>query len=135
MSDWRTRYGTLGYRGHVLTKTRRYSTTFGALRRARQTWRRTPIAARNNGEAIRQAGEDEDPDGDQADIVIERSWRFAGAGYFDTDTAARALASAVLAREGRWPARSHTASFTSWAPIPRRVGPVGQGPSEAQPCP
>ena len=24
------RYGTLGYRGHVLTKTRRYSTTFGA---------------------------------------------------------------------------------------------------------
>ena len=94
------RYGTLGYRGHVLTKTRRYSTTFGALRRARQTWRRTPLADRNN-EAIRRAGEDEDPDGDQADIVIERNWRFAGAGYFDTDTAARALASAVLAREHR----------------------------------
>jgi len=95
------RYGTLGYRGHVLTKTRRYSTTFGALRRARQAWRRTPIAARNSGEVIRQAGEDEDPDGDLADIVIERNWRFAGAGYFDTETAARALASAVLAREHR----------------------------------
>jgi len=36
------RYGTLGYRGHVLTKTRRYSTTFRQLRRARQDWRRQP---------------------------------------------------------------------------------------------
>jgi Replication initiator protein, pSAM2 len=95
------RYGTLGYRGHVLTKTRRYSTTFGALRRARQAWRRTPFAARNTDETIRQAGADEDPDGDQADIVIERNWRFVGAGYFDTDTAARALAAACLAREHR----------------------------------
>ena len=33
------RYGTLGYRGHVMTKTRRYSTTFGALRQARAEWR------------------------------------------------------------------------------------------------
>jgi len=33
------RYGTLGYRGHVMTKTRRYSTTFGALRKARAEWR------------------------------------------------------------------------------------------------
>jgi len=95
------RYGTLGYRGHMLTKTRRYSTTFGALRRARQDWRRTPIASRNTDEAIRQAGLDDDVDGDQADIVVERSWRFAGAGYFDTDTAARALAAACLAREHR----------------------------------
>jgi hypothetical protein len=92
------RYGTLGYRGHVLTKTRRYSTTFGALRRARAAWRRAPFATRNDLEAIRQTGEDDDPDGDQAGIVIERSWRFVGAGYFDTDTAARALAAAALAR-------------------------------------
>jgi hypothetical protein len=95
------RYGTLGYRGHVLTKTRRYSTTFGALRRARQEWRRTPLAKRNGDEVIRQVGVDEDPDGEQADIMIERNWRFAGAGYFDTDTAARALAAACLAREHR----------------------------------
>src|SRR4030095_13690253 len=57
------RYGPLGSRGHVLTKTRRYSTTFGALRRARQAWRRTPIAARNSGEDIRQAGEAGEPGG------------------------------------------------------------------------
>jgi hypothetical protein len=92
------RYGTLGYRGHVMTKTRRYSTTFGALRRARSAWRRAPFATRNDPDAIRQAGEDDDPDGDQAGIVIVRNWRFVGAGYFDTDTAARALAAAALAR-------------------------------------
>ena len=95
------RYGTLGYRGHVLTKTRRYSTTFGALRRARQAWRRAPFATRNSDETIRQAGVDEDHDGDQADIVIERNWHFVGVGFFDTDTAARALAAAALAREHR----------------------------------
>jgi hypothetical protein len=92
------RYGTLGYRGHVLTKTRRYSTTFGALRRARAAWRqngRRPVSDAQAGEL----DADDDPDGDESDIVIERHWRFAGVGYFDTDTAARALASAAMARE------------------------------------
>ena len=31
---------TLGYRGHITTKSRRYSTTMGALRTARATWTR-----------------------------------------------------------------------------------------------
>jgi hypothetical protein len=93
------RYGTLGYRGHVLTKTRRYSTTFGALRRARQAWRQAPRATRD--ELVREAGAGDDPDGDAADIVVERNWRFAGSGYFDLDTAARAMASAAMAREHR----------------------------------
>ena len=31
---------TLGYRGHITTKSRRYSTTMGALRAARTTWTR-----------------------------------------------------------------------------------------------
>jgi hypothetical protein len=94
------RYGTLGYRGHVMTKTRRYSTTFGELRRARSEWRqngRRPI----NDVEVRQAGADEDHDGDEADIVIERQWRFAGIGFFNSDTAVRALTSAALAREHR----------------------------------
>jgi Replication initiator protein, pSAM2 len=92
------RYGTLGYRGHVLTKTRRYSTTFGELRRARSEWRQNGRRPTHD-EDVRQAGADDDHDGDQADIVIERNWRFAGIGFFDTDTAARALTSAALARE------------------------------------
>ena len=94
------RYGTLGYRGHVMTKTRRYSTTFGELRRARSEWRQNGRRPINDAE-VRQAGADVDHDGDEADIVIERQWRFAGVGFFDSDTAARALASAALAREHR----------------------------------
>jgi hypothetical protein len=97
------RYGTLGYRGHVLTKTRRYSTTFGELRRARSEWRQNGRRPANDVD-VREAGADTDHDGDEADIVIERNWRFAGIGFFDPDTAARALTSAALARERRAPA-------------------------------
>jgi len=92
------RYGTLGYRGHPITKTRRYSVTFGQLRRARRTWRRQPGLAPNAD--IRELAGDEDPDGE--DTVVElREWRFAGTGYHDTDSAALALTAAVMARTRR----------------------------------
>ncbi len=97
------RYGTLGYRGHVMTKTRRYSTTFGALRQTRAEWRQRggrPASTNGKDQAPVVAGH-HDPDGDQTEVVIERNWRFAGIGYFDIDTAARALTSAALAREHR----------------------------------
>jgi hypothetical protein len=93
------RYGTLGYRGHVLTKTRRYSTTFGALRQGRRDWRQQPRPERATGDVeVRQLGPDDDPDGDDADIVVERSWRFVGVGFLDADEAAKAMVSAALAR-------------------------------------
>jgi hypothetical protein len=95
------RYGTLGYRGHVMSKSRRYSTTFGALRHARAEWRqRGSRLAPEPGEdqAPVVAGHHDDPDGDDTDVIIERNWRFAGVGLFDIDTAARALTSAALAR-------------------------------------
>jgi hypothetical protein len=94
------RHGTLGYRGHVLTKTRRYSTTFRALRQARAEWRQRGGRPDPEPENVRQLGAGhDDPDGDEAEIVIERSWRFAGVGYLSLDTAARALTAAALARE------------------------------------
>jgi hypothetical protein len=89
------RFGTLGYRGHVLTKTRRYSTTFRQLRQARQHWRRQPRAG--HGPDARQLV-DEDHDGDQADIVVERQWRYVGSGFLDADEAALAMTAAALAR-------------------------------------
>jgi hypothetical protein len=98
------RYGTLGYRGHVMTKTRRYSTTFGAMRRARSDWRQRggrAAPAEGQGQAPVVAGHHDDPHGDEADVVIERNWHFAGVGFLDIDTAARALRSAALAREHR----------------------------------
>jgi hypothetical protein len=41
---------TLGYRGHITTKTRRYSTTMGALRAQRATWRGHPEPATADAE-------------------------------------------------------------------------------------
>ena len=94
------RYGTLGYRGHVLTKTRRYSTTFGALRQARRDWRQQPRATRSDPDGmVRELDADDDPAGDEADIVVERHWRYIGSGYLDADAAARAMTAAALARD------------------------------------
>jgi hypothetical protein len=93
------RYGTLGYRGHPITKTRRYSVTFGQLRRARHRWRQRPPGLDPDA-TVRQLPDDHDPDGN--DTVIElREWRFAGTGYHDADSAARAVTAAVLARTRR----------------------------------
>jgi hypothetical protein len=86
----------------VLPKTRRYSSTFGALRRARQDWRRQPRGAGLDPDAtVRELDADDDPDGDQAGIVVERSSRYVGSGYFDAATAALAMAAAALARDDR----------------------------------
>ena len=58
---------TCGFRGHFLTKSRRYSTTFAALRVERQPWR------------IAQGQPDADvPDPEKIEI---REWTFEGSGY------------------------------------------------------
>ncbi|HUY22653.1 MAG TPA: replication initiator [Acidimicrobiales bacterium] len=62
---------TLGFRGHFATKSRRYSTTFGALRSARQAWR----VAR---EDALEAKADPDP---EDELVEVRAWEFVGMGY------------------------------------------------------
>jgi hypothetical protein len=94
-SAWPTATARSATGGHVLTKTRRYSTTFRQLRQARQDWRRQPRAAQ--GPDARQLV-DEDHESDRADIVVERSWRYAGSGYLDADEAALAMTAAALAR-------------------------------------
>ncbi|WP_037803097.1 replication initiator [Streptomyces sp. NRRL F-5135] len=57
---------TLGYRGHVLTKSRRYSTTYTALRAAR---------ADHNTQEVDLA---HDPD---TETVTEAEWRYVGSGH------------------------------------------------------
>ena len=85
----------LGYGGHFLTKSRRYSVTFGELRRARADHRR----------AERHPGGERDPWGrpiDKTVALIISTWTYAGTGY--TGNAADvqlALASAARAREHR----------------------------------
>jgi hypothetical protein len=81
----------LGHGGHFLTKSRRYSTTFGRLRRDRTEHRK----------AQRHPGGERDPWGrplDDAVVLILENWTYAGTGYV-TPGAELALASAARARD------------------------------------
>ncbi|WP_425315335.1 replication initiator [Streptomyces viridochromogenes] len=61
----------LGFRGHFSTKSRRYSTTLGALRDARAEWRRAQAAAANGSEI------------DTTYVLAH--WVFAGTGLSDAE--------------------------------------------------
>jgi hypothetical protein len=91
------RLATLGYRGHPITKSRRYSTTFGALRRARRQHRRPGL---DPDAQVRELPADTDLDA--ADFEVLSDWSFAGVGYLTTDQAALAMASAARARQRSW---------------------------------
>jgi hypothetical protein len=76
----------LGYRGHCISKSRRYSTTFGALR-----------AARAEFEASRRAGGREQPN-----VVRHASWTYRGSGHKTPGDAYLARLWAEQAAENRW---------------------------------
>jgi len=82
----------LGYGGHFLTKSRRYSVTFGQLRRARLEHRKRqhhPTGER-------------DPWGrplDENVVLVLSTWTYAGTGHTFAPAAELALASAARARE------------------------------------
>jgi hypothetical protein len=61
----------LGFRGHFSTKSRRYSTTLGALRNARAEWRRA--------EALTALGVDPEEQAEETVLVLSH-WVFAGTG-------------------------------------------------------
>ena len=84
----------LGYGGHFLTKSRRYSVTFGQLRKARTDHRR----------AARPLGSDRDAWGRALDettvLVLPTIWTYEGLGHIATTPGAElAAASAARARE------------------------------------
>ncbi|MPY79808.1 MAG: hypothetical protein GEV04_15330 [Actinophytocola sp.] len=89
----------LGFGGHFSTKSRRYSTTLGALRAVRRAYQR--------GEPIEPPPDtparDDDQDGDDAAVTL--IWTFDGAGWLTTGDAALANTSAAMARERRQTAR------------------------------
>ena len=66
----------LGFRGHWSTKSRRYSTTFTVLRRARVAFAKRRRAG--DGVPLDAWGRPEDDD--QAVIVVA-TWVYVGAGY------------------------------------------------------
>jgi hypothetical protein len=86
----------IGYRGHCLTKSRRYSTTFKALREARERHVHEQLLARSTDQAQRElAG------------ATERiaSFRYVGQGHVTACDALLAAAAAARAREHRQAAR------------------------------
>jgi hypothetical protein len=89
----------LGFRGHWSTKSRRYSTTFGVLRRARVAFAKRRRA--KDGVPLDAWDRAED---DQAAIVVA-SWVYVGTGYQTEGERWLALSAAARAREQREVAR------------------------------
>jgi len=89
----------LGFRGHWATKSRRYSTTMTALRRARVAFAKRRRA--RDGVPLDAWGRPED---DQAAIVVA-SWVYVGSGYETEGERWLALSAAARAREQREVAR------------------------------
>jgi hypothetical protein len=85
----------LGFRGHWSTKSRRYSTTFTVLRRARVAFAKRRRA--RDGIPLDAWGRPED---DQVVLVVA-SWVYVGAGYATEGERWLALSAAAHAREQR----------------------------------
>jgi hypothetical protein len=82
----------LGYRGHFLTKSRRYSVTFGQLRTARMAHRSQQ----------RHPDGGKDPWGrdlDEHTVLVISAWQYAGTGHASTAERQLALDAAARARE------------------------------------
>jgi hypothetical protein len=99
----------LGFRGHFLTKARRYSVTFAALRGVRAEYRAQadPWLAQIRARAI----------GDQ--VVIRRSFHYAGSGL---SPAERAVAASIRASEVV--ASNRPAAWRNTHPWSARRGPL-----------
>jgi hypothetical protein len=99
----------LGFGGHFSTKSRRYSTTLGALRRARVAF----VIRRRRGDTVPLDAWGP-PEDDQAVIVVA-SWTYLGRGYQSTGEAWLAASAAARAREARRVAREELRTTTKAA--------------------
>ena len=96
----------LGFGGHWSTKSRRYSTTMTALRRARVAFAKRRRA--RDGVPLDAWGRPED---DQAVIVVA-TWTYVGSGYATEGERWLALSAAARARERRRIAREELTTTT-----------------------
>jgi len=98
---------TLGFRGHWLTKSRRYSTTFAALRAARADWHThhhpDPGTAATGSEGTVAVG----------------NWRYAGTGWTNDGDAWLAATAATRHAETRRTARQERTTTTAAGEEPR----------------
>jgi hypothetical protein len=99
----------LGFGGHFSTKSRRYSTTLGALRQARVAY----AIRRRRGDTLPLDAWGR-PEDDQA-VVVLASWTYLGRGYQSTGEAWLAASAAARAREERRVAREELRSTVAAA--------------------
>jgi hypothetical protein len=96
----------LGFGGHFSSKSRRYSTTLGALRRARVAF----AIRRRRGDTLPLDAWGR-PEDDQTVIVVA-SWSYVGSGYQTTGEAWLAASAAARAREARRIAKEELGTTT-----------------------
>jgi hypothetical protein len=91
----------LGFRGHFATKSRRYSITLGALRRARRRAQVLITQAHAEGRPLDLASLEADllaEDEDDTTLVVGH-WQYVGSGWAAEAQCALAIAAAARARE------------------------------------
>ena len=97
----------LGFRGHFSTKSRRYSVTLGALRRARRRFQALAAQSRRTGEPldVRDLEARLLADDEEETTLVVGSWAYQGTGWARDGDQALALAAAARAREyAQWKA-------------------------------
>ncbi|GAA3608368.1 plasmid replication initiator protein [Marihabitans asiaticum] len=100
----------LGFRGHFGTKSRRYSVTLGALRRARARWQALHADAVRTGQPLDTRDLEARLLADDAEETTQviGSWSYVGTGWRDNAEEALAIAAATRAREyDQWKAEQH----------------------------
>lgn len=105
---------TLGFRGHFSTKSRRYSITLGALRRARHRFQLLRADLERRSKPLDPAGLEERLLADEeGSTLIVGSWAFQGSGWTRSGDRALALAAAARSREyAQWRAEQTRNAIT-----------------------
>jgi len=103
----------LGFRGHFASKSRRYSLTLGALRRARRRAQALIAASRAEGRPQDLASLEADllADDDQETTLVVGRWHYVGSGWASEGERVLAIAAAARAREyAQWRAEQRKAT-------------------------
>jgi hypothetical protein len=106
---------TAGFRGHFSSKSRRFSITLGALRRARRRAQALIAEHARTGQPLDLAAREVELLADEADeeTRVVGHWRFVGTGWNDETETALALAAAARAREyDQWRAEQRKSNLS-----------------------
>ena len=106
----------LGFRGHFASKSRRYSVTLGALRRARRRAQALIAHSRAEGRPLDLAALKADllAEDDTETTLVIGNWHYVGSGWNTQAERVLAIAAAARAREyARWRAAHRRSSHES----------------------